>query len=184
MEPGKYYHIYNHANGAENLFRSNENYRFFLMRYVHFINPVATTYAYCLMPNHIHFLIRINTERELEETLGKFETFLKLEQRLSKQFSNLFSSYTQALNKSIKRKGSLFVPNFKRTEIMSDHQLTSVILYIHNNAIHHGFVKKLTEWPWSSYNTFLTDKRTFLKRNEVLSWFGNVEEFIKLHHVQ
>jgi len=37
MEPEKFYHIYNHANGSENLFRSDENYSYFLKRYEHFI---------------------------------------------------------------------------------------------------------------------------------------------------
>ena len=65
MEAGKQYHIYTHANGFENLFRSDENYRYFLERYEHFAPSVADTYAYCLMPNHIHFLVCIKTEKEL-----------------------------------------------------------------------------------------------------------------------
>ena len=42
-----FYHIYNHANGSENLFRSDENYYFFLKRWGKYIEPVAETYAYC-----------------------------------------------------------------------------------------------------------------------------------------
>jgi putative transposase len=64
--PEKYYHIYNHANGSDNLFLTSENYRYFLQRFASFINPIADTYAYCLMPNHIHFLIRIKPEADLQ----------------------------------------------------------------------------------------------------------------------
>ncbi len=66
MEPAKFYHLYNHANGNENLFRNEENYLFFLKKFAFYVNPIADTYAYCLMPNHIHFLIAIKEEKELE----------------------------------------------------------------------------------------------------------------------
>jgi putative transposase len=65
MEPGKVYHIYTHANGFENLFRSQENYRYFLERYTQFIPSIADTLTYCLMPNHIHFLVRIKTKEQI-----------------------------------------------------------------------------------------------------------------------
>jgi putative transposase len=65
MEPGKTYHLYTHANGSENFFRTDENYRYFLQRYQHYIPLVADTLAYCLMPNHFHFLVRIKTDAEL-----------------------------------------------------------------------------------------------------------------------
>ena len=181
MEPGKFYHLYNHANGSENLFRSQENYRYFLSRYKHFIDPIADTYSYCLMPNHIHFLVQLKNEVALEATFGKFETFQKLEAKLSKQFANLFSSYTQAYNKMYSRRGSLFIPNFKRSEITDDTYLTTVIVYIHRNPVHHGFTIDWTKWRWSSYQTILSEKPTSLKREEVLKWFGNKDEFFKLH---
>ena len=70
MQPSKSYHLYTHANGFENLFQSEENYRYFLLRYEHFIPAVADTLAYCLMPNHIHFLIRVKTEAEIESAFS------------------------------------------------------------------------------------------------------------------
>lgn len=181
MEPGKFYHIYNHANGFENLFRCSENYRYFLSRYTHFVGTVADTYGYCLMPNHIHFLVLVKSATEIEATFGKFETFQKLEARVSKQFANLFSSYTQALNKMYNRRGSLFIPNFKRSEITDDTYLTSVIVYIHFNPVKHGFTNESASWPWSSYQAILSDKTTAIQREAVLKWFGNREEFLKFH---
>jgi putative transposase len=181
MQPATFYHIYTHANGNENLFRTDENYRFFLKKFALHINPVADTYCYCLMPNHIHFLIKIKEEADLEATFGKFETFQKLESKLSKQFSNLFSSYTQSYNKVFSRKGSLFIPNFKRKEIKDEAYLTQVIRYIHFNPVHHGFVKDIRDWPHSSYHSLLHSKETSLKREEVLAWFGGAKEFCKLH---
>lgn len=65
MQPGLTYHIYTHANGSENLFRNDENFRYFLKRYKEFIPGVADTLAYCLMPNHLHLLVRVKDEKEL-----------------------------------------------------------------------------------------------------------------------
>ena len=110
MHPCICYHIYNHANGEDNLFRERENYRFFLQQYEKHITPVADTLAYCLMPNHFHLLVRIKDAEALLQTFPKFETLEKLAASniISKQFANLFSSYTQAFNKKYDRKGSLF----------------------------------------------------------------------------
>lgn len=193
MEPGKLYHVYTHANGFENLFRSDENYRYFLKRYKHFISPVADTWAYCLMPNHVHFLVGIKTEPEIESTFSNLHSnlqgfknlggFDEVEKRISQQFSNLFNSYTKAYNKMYTRKGSLFIPNFKREEITDDDYISNIIVYIHRNPVHHGFVKNMADWPWSSYPAFLTDSPTELKREEVLKWFGNRVEFLKFHQL-
>lgn len=79
------------------------------------------------------------------------------------------------------RRGSLFIPNFKRSEITDDTYLTAVIVYIHRNPVHHGFTIDWTKWRLSSYQTILSEKPTALKREEVLKWFGNVDQFLKIH---
>lgn len=66
---GSMYHIWTHANGNENLFRTDENYLYFLAKYAHYIYPVAETFAYCLMPNHLHLMIRVREEQELSNFL-------------------------------------------------------------------------------------------------------------------
>ncbi|MDN5204938.1 transposase [Fulvivirgaceae bacterium BMA10] len=181
LQPGYFYHIYNHANGNENLFLCDENYRFFLQQWVKYIEPVAHTYAYCLMPNHFHALVRIKSEEALTSTFGKFETFQKLERRLSKQFANLFSSYTQAFNKMYDRKGSLFIQNFKRKPISSDDYLSNIIFYIHHNPLHHGFTNNIEDWPHSSYHALISDKKTRLERAYVNKWFGGKERLRAFH---
>src|SRR5688500_17328403 len=105
--PENTYHIYNRANGNETLFLSEENYRFFIMKYKLYIEPIANAYCYCLMPNHFHFLIRIKPEQEIRSFLssGKSQAF-DFERSISKQFSNFFSSYTQVFNKQQRRMGS------------------------------------------------------------------------------
>jgi REP element-mobilizing transposase RayT len=182
MQPEKPYHIYNHANGAENLFKEAENNRFFLRQWEKHIQPIANALACCLMPNHFHFLIKIRGEPALETTFGKFETFQKLEYHLSKQFSNFFSSYTQAFNKKYHRKGSLFSPNFKRKEITSQAYISRLIAYIHLNPVHHGFTGNLGQWPFFSYSAFLEQKKTLLDLDYALQWFGGRDVFIEFHY--
>jgi putative transposase len=203
LEPGKCYHVYNHANGSESLFKSDENYRYFLRRFNFYISPVTDCYAYCLMPNHIHFLVRIKSEAELIEVfemkasrktsktpnnlgdlpnanLESFDSDI-LAQKVSQQFSNLFNSYTKSFNKMYGRKGSLFIPNFKRKEITNQSYFINTVYYIHANPVHHGFAKRIVDWPWSSYQSMLLELPTKLKRKEVLDRFGSTDEYIKYH---
>jgi len=192
MLPDTFYHVYTHANGSENLFRTDDNYGYFLKRYAHFVNSVADTYAYCLMPNHVHFLVKVKTEEELmlfwkEKYPGKvleektLEVFENLQGLVPQQFGNLFNGYTKAFNKVHKRKGSLFMQNFKRKPVENDSYFTKLVHYIHANPVHHGFVNNLSDWSWSSYQAFLFDKPTKLRRQEVLDWFGGKEDLLALH---
>src|SRR5690554_2256509 len=152
-----YYHIYNHANGNENLFREEKNYSFFLQKYELHINPIAETIAWCLMPNHFHLLVKIKSEEEINSTFPKFRTLEKFDDKtnfLSKQFANFFSSYTQSFNKVYGRRGSLFLKNFKRKEILDENYLRNLILYIHLNPLKHGFTNDILDWKWNSYQSF------------------------------
>jgi putative transposase len=190
LEPSKYYHIFNHANGDDILFRNDENHYFFLRKYQHHISPVADTYAYCLMPNHFHFLVKIKSEAELFvylKTFPKFKTLEKFNELddkvisnfLSKQFANLFSSYTQAFNKMYNRRGSLFLKNFKQKEVIDNAYFINLIRYIHANPIHHGFTKNMSDWKFSSYNSFFSEKPTLLNRMDVINFFGGYDLFLK-----
>jgi len=69
--PENYYHIYNHGNADDNIFRDDENYIYFLKRYAAFINPVADTLAYCLLPNHFHFVVQFKKEHAIQQVHKK-----------------------------------------------------------------------------------------------------------------
>ncbi|MCE7057710.1 hypothetical protein LZF95_23710 [Algoriphagus sp. AGSA1] len=187
LEPEKMYHIWTHASGSENLFRSEENYRYFLEKYTHYIYPVAETFAYCLMPNHLHLMVRFRALDELKnlqgfQNLEGLET--EVERFLSRQFSNLFNAYTKAYNKMYDRRGNLFIPRFKRKLIDSDSYFTALIAYIHNNPVHHEFVSDPTDWPHSSWHSYLMSKPTKVSRQEGIDWFGGAEAFITFHRQQ
>jgi REP element-mobilizing transposase RayT len=187
LEPGQAYHIWTHANGRENLFRSSENYRYFLEKYSQYVYPMAKTFAYCLMPNHLHLMIRVRGEEEILEALGKKKKdqdltgFGNLSGLVSLQFSHLFNAYSKAYNKLYKRRGALFERAFHRKHINSEAYFTRLITYIHNNPVYHGFVKNTYDWPHSSWHAYVLDKVTKINKTEGIEWFGSKEIFEAQH---
>ena len=142
FEAGAYYHLVNDAVGIENLFRSEDNYRYFLSRYAAYMPSVCSTLCYCLMPNHIHFLIQVHSEEILLRHKKYNGDIHKL---VMQQWSNLLNSYAKAYNKKYKRKGALWLDYTKRFKVANDSYLTAAIHYIHNNPLKHGFTKKLED---------------------------------------
>ncbi len=182
---GNYYHIYNRGNNGIDVFLENENYYYFLRLYAKYIEPIAETYAWCLLKNHFHILVRIKEKAEIIESELTYSTTEKPKTiEPYRQFSHLFNSYTQAINKKHHRTGSLFEKNFERKLVTSESYFRQLIFYIHNNPVHHGFVKQMSLYPWSSYETIVSDKSTRLKRNEVVELFGDKENFIFFHNQQ
>jgi len=183
LQPDYYYHIYNHANGRENLFLSHSNYLFFLKKYGEHVSPIADTFAYCLMPNHFHIAIRIKSLDKLCESLKLSQSLdsHNISLLLSKQFSNLFSSYTQAFNKQNERRGGLFASRFKKKQIDNDVYFKRLIHYIHFNPVHHLFVNDLRDWKYSSFESYFSDKASRISREETISWFANRQAFWAFH---
>lgn len=176
-----YYHIYNRGNNRENLFKEERNYRHFLKLYAKHIEPIADTFAYCLLPNHFHLLVRIKAAEEIEETLKVLKTFRVL--KPSQQFSNLFNAYTKAINNTYPRTGSLFEHPFGRKPVESDAYFTQLVIYIHQNPQRHGLIADFRDWPYSSYQAMLSAQATRLKRELVIGWFGGVPQLTQQHQV-
>lgn len=161
--PGEFYHIFNHANGFEDLFLEEKNYPFFLEKYRLYSSQVAETLAYCLMPNHYHTLVKVKPyEALIENGIIDLEMDdVQISNRISKQMSRFFSSYTQAFNKVYKRRGSMFVKNYKRKRIADERYLREIILYIHLNPVKHRFRKNPGDWSWSTFNRATKEQRQF-----------------------
>lgn len=182
LENGKYYHIYNRGNNGIDLFYEIENYKHFLRLYEKYIDPIAETYAWCLMKNHFHFLVYIKESTEVDVTKLEYSSTDKPKAiSASKQFSNLFNAYTLAINKRYKRTGSLFEKNFRRKVVTSETYLKKLIFYIHNNPVHHRFTEQIIEYPWTSYETVISPKKTKLQREKVIEYFHDLENFKYFH---
>jgi len=146
------YHIYNRSN--ETVFFTEENYYFFLKKVRQFIYPCCDILAWCLMPNHFHFLIYAN-KKSIESTKEKHRPALQV---LSKNFGTLLSSYTQSFNKfdKRKRKGRLFSHNTvaKLIEQEKNDHLENCFFYIHQNPLQAHLVTKLEDWEFSSFRDY------------------------------
>jgi putative transposase len=170
LVPGRVYHIYNRGNNRENIFREERNYRFFLERYAHHVGPVTDTFAYCLLRNHFHLLVRILPEAEWPD-----------DRPPSQRFANLFNSYTKAINRACERTGSLFQKPVRRIEVGSERHSAALVCYIHRNPQMHGFTADFRSYPHSSYGALLGERPTRLARAEALSWFGGRAGFKEFH---
>ena len=182
IEEGYFYHIYNRGNNSEKIFFSEENYAYFLKLLTKYIFPVADIYAYCLLNNHFHILVRIKEKNEIEINKLKFSTVEKpKEVSASRQFSHFLNAYSQAVNKKYARTGRLFEKRFERKRISDNHYLRQVILYINTNPLKHNLVEKPKDYKWSSYNSHISNAKTKLKRKEVIELFDDVENFVLCH---
>lgn len=181
LQANTYYHVFNHANGFEDLFFEDRNYDFFLRKYRKFINPIADTPVWCLMPNHFHVLIRIKSEEHLLSVFKRFKSYQELVEAkvLSKAFANFFSCYSQSMNKIYKRRGSMFVKSFKRKEIDCPAYLRTIILYIHLNPVKHRYRKTPTAWTWSSIHSFKEKEKPLM-----LEVFGSLKGCEKAHQLR
>ena len=186
LEPDKFYHIYNRGNNRECIFFAERNYQYFMDKYAKYMSDYIDTYAWCLLSNHFHFLVRIKSEEEIKNAANRDIPNLKdseylVEDLVSERFRRFFLGYSKAINKRENRTGSLFQKNFQRKFVDSETYAKQLVSYIHNNPVHHGFTDDCSKYKWSSYKSFLSSKPTKVKRDIVLDWFDRKENFIHIH---
>lgn len=181
LEYGTYYHIYNRGNGREDIFREPSTYAYFLKLYAKHVEPVADTYAYCLLRNHFHLLVRIKEEQAIKPDMLSSAV---PHPSPTQQWSNFFNGYAKGYNKTYRRTGSLFQRPFRRVCVPTDTYLVNLVRYIHFNPQKHGFVADFREYPYSSYRAIYTGTPSSLKRDQVLEWFGGLAGFEATHQIR
>ena len=141
-----YYHIFNRTIPGRKLFYSNNNYVFYLKLWqdVDF-STCCNLAAYCLMPNHYHYLLKI-TDPEL----------------FPRKLSYLFDKYLKTLNKFRNETGHFFSDRFKAKWIDDEQYLLSLCCYIHLNPIKANLVNSLDKWPYSNYLEFMGKRKGIL----------------------
>lgn len=168
FEPGELYHIYNSAVGKEKLFSTDDNYKFFLDRFYFYTREILSTYSFCLLGNHFHFLIKFHSSTD--------------HNMASDQLRKFFISYAKSFNKQEFRKGSLFNKHLKRVKIETNQQLIWTVYYIHRNPVHHKITTSYKKYRWSSYRILCSDKPTKLNRKKILDLFSGIEGFVEFHN--
>lgn len=184
--PGNTYHLFSRANGNEKLFLNSNNYVFFLQRLEKHTSPIVDLFAYNLLPNHFHLMMQMKSLELIEQHFHEVKKEKKFSCEsasdfLMERFSNCLNSYTKAFNKMYNRKGALFMDYLRRVEIQSDDQFRQTVFYIHKNAVHHGLVKQIGDWSWSSYHAIYLKQSSFLQPDYVLDIFDGLPGFIDFH---
>lgn len=194
LHPNEVFHVYNHAVGSDNLFRSSDDYLRFLSVLPFHTRFFCDLHAYCLMPNHVHLLLQICSKEEilhrliLEEHI-RFHKTEKIRLMDDANFSRFlstclgraFSSHAQHINKAYMRMGNLFVSNFKRKAISDDEYYRNVVRYIHLNPVNHGFVQGATDWAYSSYHQYRFMDDRYKKNCSLFNVFGGFQNFVLAH---
>ena len=87
LAENQFYHVFNRGNNREHIFYSPRNYGYFLRKYDEYLSDYLATYAYCLLPNHFHFLVRVKENHAIDD----------LSHLVSEQFRRFFIGYSQQL---------------------------------------------------------------------------------------
>jgi putative transposase len=133
------YHVVLRGINKQRIFEDNQDYRKFL-------ETIKTNkdksgyivYAYCLMNNHIHLLIK-----EGNESLGN-------------TFRRIGASFVYWYNWKYSRYGHLFQDRYKSEPVETDSYFLTVLRYIHQNPTKAGMVKEIEQYPWNSYREYTT----------------------------
>jgi REP element-mobilizing transposase RayT len=179
------YHIYNRGNYKQQIFASEENYLHFLRLMHKQLSPVCDILAWCLMPNHFHFLVYINAHSLTQQTNLPLPMH-----SFSLRIRHLLSSYTKAINKANKRHGNLFQQRTKSKAIdgTRDKHAEIVFHYIHQNPLKAGLVNKIEDWPYSSFKDYCGLRNGKLCNKELskqlldINWNHFFEESYKIIH--
>ena len=143
------YHVMVRGINHQNIFYDQEDYYQFIntldrmqVRYDdegHACGTNYTLYAYCLMPNHFHLLIR-----EREDYLGM-------------AVKRISTSYVYYYNRKYSRDGHLFKERFRSEPVNDMAYFTTLLRYIHQNPLKAGLVSDIRDYRYSSWNEYTGD---------------------------
>lgn len=191
---GEIYHVFNRSIAKQPIFLSQRDYtraidviNFYRyqkppLRFSHFnrLTPelkkeflknlaskkqLVEILAFCIMPNHVHFLLK----QLHEDSISKF-------------MNNFQHSYSKYFNVKNERTGSLFQALFKAVRIESNEQLLHVSRYIHLNPVSSFVIKieSLPSYPWSSFHEYISGKvKSFINSDLVLNYFKSKDDYKK-----
>lgn len=160
--PGHFYHFYNRGAHRISIFREDDNYLFVLRKMKEYCRSLTLTpIAYCLMPNHYHFLIR----QDGENRAGLLPQWI-------------FNSYSKAYNKRYEHSGTLFEGDYRVILVNNEAHLLHLCRYIHANPVKHGLVVDLAEWSYSNYLEWISERNgTLVDHDFVREHFASPQNY-------
>jgi putative transposase len=189
------YHIYNQGNNRQPIFFSRENYLYFLKKMKEYLLPYVDILAWCLMPNHFHWMVYVReADAVITDGVTPSHPVSNARKRtLNESIGIMLRSYTRAINKQETRNGALFreatkavcvtktdgiTPSFYRTSInvhrIEEEYPQQCFNYIHNNPVSVGLVESATAWEFSSAEDYYGNRGGKLINKNVAKRFGLV----------
>jgi putative transposase len=160
--PGSLHHVIVRGIERRKIFESDKDREDFLTRLGRVVKEEqATCFAWVLMPNHAHILLRTGTTP------------------LAKMMKRLLTGYAVSFNRRHQRSGHLFQNRYKSIVCEEDSYLLELIRYIHLNSIRTGLVRDIDEldrYRWCGHSVLMgKDHRPWQAKEEVLSYFSQRE---------
>ena len=194
LVPGEIYHVFNRSVAQQPIFLTNKHYQraLELIKFYIYMRPSLSfshynrlaqdqkllfwknlqskgvkqieIFAYCLMPNHLHFLIKGITDKGITD-------FMR----------NLQNSYAKYFNTKEKRSGALFQSMFKAVRIETEEQFIHVGRYIHLNPLTSYLINipdELENYPWCSFIEYLNNQTNqIINKYLMLGCFPSLKAF-------
>ncbi len=148
--PGLPYHIVQRGNNREACFIEPENYQFYLDLWRELsIHYHCWVHAYCLMTNHVHFLVTPYSRSAISDTMKV-----------------VGSRYAAYINRCYGRTGTLWEGRHRSSLVQAEHYLLTCMRYIELNPVRAGMVGRPEAYRWSSYGFNAYGDSGWLQRHE------------------
>jgi REP element-mobilizing transposase RayT len=155
LSSSQIYHIMLRGNSGRDIFIDDEDrHRFLNILTDKKKDNEFVIYAYCLMDNHIHLLLKENKDN------------------ISHIMKRIGTAYAVYFNKKYQQNGHLFQDRFKSEVIEGELYLLAVIRYIHNNPLKARLVKLPEDYKWCSYSEYLKNRTKMVIVEDILKLFS------------
>jgi len=170
---GNYYHFYNRGRSRLSIFHGDSDYLQVLQKMKEYLHKFELTMiAYCLMPNHYHFLVR----QDSDMPAGWLP-------------QHIFNSYAKSYNHRYRHSGTIFAGNYHVRLVDKPDYLVHLCRYIHANPVKDGIASDLNLWPYSNYLEWIAARTgTIVDRAFVNNYFPDpadytafVQNYIRSH---
>ena len=156
------YHVILRSVNQHIIFEEDSDYRKFLFILSDCKAKYGTEiYAYCLMDNHIHMLLKSGPDV------------------LSGFFQSLGTRFVRWYNDKYLRSGHLFQERFYSTVIETDRAFLAALVYIHNNPVKANMCRYASEYRWSSFNAYYGQKNSLLNLSFAYDIAGSKRALLK-----
>jgi len=160
--PGVPHHVTQRGNRRERVFFNDDDYRVYLSLVGRAARAAGVEiWAFCLMPNHVHFILTPTTTDGLRRTFGAAH-----------------KQYAGRINARHGWSGHLWQDRFFSTP-MDERHVSAALRYVAMNPVEAGLVARPQDWRWSSVHTHLLAREGgFVAVEPVLSRTGNFLAFL------